>query len=65
MSSINSLLDKIIALETAIKKKYPKQDGRVKLANCKQKVDYFFADPDSTNQMEWANKYHEELVNCL
>lgn len=64
MSSINSLLDKIIVLEKAIKKKYPKQDGRVKLANCRQKVDYSFNEPDP-NMMEWNSRYHTELENCL
>jgi hypothetical protein len=64
MSSINSLLDKIIALEKAIKKKYPKQAGRVRIANAKQATDYSFNDPDP-NMMEWNSRYHTELENAL
>lgn len=65
MSSINSLLDKIIALEKAIKKKYPKQAGKVRIINAKQTTDYSFKDPESINQMEWANKYHDVLAEML
>ncbi len=64
-TGINNLLDQIITLEKAIKKKYPKQDGRVKIANAKQAVDYSFPDPETANKMEWSSRYYTELQNRL
>lgn len=64
-SGLNDLLDKIIKIEEQIKKKYPKQVGRVRIANAKQNVDYAFPDRDTINQMEWAAKYYTELENVL
>jgi hypothetical protein len=64
-SGINDLLDKIIVLEKQIKKKYPKQEGRVKIANAKQKVDYSFPEPETANKMEWSSRYYAELENSL
>ncbi len=64
-SGINDLLDKIINLEKSIKKKYPKQAGRVKIANAKQSVDYSFPDPETANKMEWSSRYYKELQNQL
>lgn len=64
-SGLNHLLDKILQLEKDIKKKYPKQEGRVKIANAKQAVDYSFPDPSSANIMEWSSRYYTELENRL
>lgn len=63
-TGINDLLTKIEKLEKDVRKRYPKQEGRVILANLKQKIDYSFKE-DEPNSMEWASRYHQELENCL
>lgn len=64
-SGINDLLDKIITLEASIKKKYPKQAGRVKIENAAGTVDYSLGPIEEVNRMEWNARYYEELQNQL
>jgi len=64
-SGLNDLLEKILLTEKSIKKKFPKQQGMVKIANAKQNADYSFPDHDSANKMEWSSRYLTELTNCL
>jgi hypothetical protein len=63
-TGINDLLEKIEKAEKKVRQRYPKQEGRVILANLKQKIDYSFKE-DEPNSMEWASRYFNELENCL
>jgi hypothetical protein len=64
-SGINDLLERISTLEEKVKAKYPRAEGKVKIANAKSNVQYSFKDPETANSMEWAARYYEELNNIL
>jgi hypothetical protein len=56
---INELLERAEKLECQIKKLYPKQSGRVRIAEAKQFVDYEIG--KDADQMKWIVKYCQEL----
>ena len=55
---INALFEKIDTMEREILKKFPKQKGRVKIANAKTNADYEAKEGD---EYHWAHIYHKEL----
>lgn len=59
---IDSLFDQIDELEKKIRKKHPKQKGRVIIANAKQKADYEVGKEDI---MRWAHTYFTQLEKSL
>lgn len=60
---IKDVLNDIEKLEKDIKKKYPKQRGRVIIANAKEVTDY--AVGKETDQFTWLINYRRELVARL
>ena len=58
----NLLLEHIIDVETKIKKKYPKQKGKVLITSAKQAADYSVDDKKS---QDWCVAYFKELSNRL
>ena len=59
---LEALFEDIEKLEKDIRKKHPKQRGRVLIANAKQRADYE-SSPD--NDVEWAHNYKLELEKEL
>jgi hypothetical protein len=59
---LDAMIEKIDVLEKEIKKKYPKQAGRVKIANAKALTDYEISEE---HEMEWLLHYIGSLRNQL
>jgi hypothetical protein len=55
------LYEDVIVLEKEIRKKYPKQDGRVKIANAKSDIDMEVGRIDNTNEVPWMIQYRDKL----
>lgn len=61
-TGINALFELIDDLEKQVRIKYPKQRGRVMIANAKQIADYEVGKDDV---MLWAHTYQKELKKHL
>ena len=59
---IDALFNQIEELETLVKKKFPRQKGRVMIATAKQVADYEVGKEDV---MKWAHIYSQELKKYL
>jgi len=65
-STMDRLFEEIDSLEIRLKKKYPKQKGRVILANIKTDIDYEIGKPsDSIEEMRWCRIYVDRLKSHL
>jgi hypothetical protein len=66
VSTIDKLFDEVDDLEKQVKKKYPKQKGRVILANIKTEIDYEIGKPsDNSEKLRWFRKYADSLKKVL
>ena len=62
MNNLEALFEDIEVLEKEIKKTWPKQKGRVILANIKTDVDYEFGSPETdVEHLKWAAEYKSKL----
>ena len=60
--NLERLFEDIEVLEAEIKKKWPKQKGRVIIANIKTEVDYELGKPEGDMEnLKWANEYKSKL----
>lgn len=65
-STIDALFEDIERYESEIKKKNPKQKGRVILANLKTDVDYEVGKPsDNSEQIKWCRVYVDKMRRYL
>lgn len=65
-STMNKLFDNIDTLEGEIKKRFPKQKGRVILANIKTEIDYEMGKPSNDiEQLKWCRLYVDKLRDNL
>lgn len=55
------IYDEVTTLEKTIRKKFPKQDGRVKIANAKSDIDMEVGRIDNTNEIPWMIQYRDKL----
>jgi hypothetical protein len=60
-----NLYDEIIALEKSIRKKHPKQSGRVIIANIKSKLDMVVGRMNNHNEIQWIMSYKDELKKVV
>lgn len=66
ISTIDKIFEEVDQLESQIKKKFPKQKGRVLLANLKTEIDYEIGKPDNTSeQLRWFRKYVDNMKKAL
>ena len=64
--SISNLTSEIEKTEDRIKSTFPKQKGRVAIAEAKQNADYALGKPsNSTEEMRWAVEYLSNLKSYL
>lgn len=61
--NVDTLMNQIESLEKEIKKRHPKQKGRVLLANAKTKVDYELG--KDAHFLQWNRQYRDELERIL
>jgi hypothetical protein len=55
------LYDEVSTLEKSIRKKFPKQSGRVMIANAKCDMDMCFGRMDTLNEVQWLMQYRDKL----
>ena len=62
MTTINQMFDRIEDLEKQLRKKFPKQKGRVMIANIKSALDFTVG---RENEVKWATEYMNKLKEAV
>ena len=67
MSVVNKdkIYDEISILEKKIRKMYPKQEGRVMIANAKSYIDSTVGRVCNMNESKWILDYRDKLTGIL
>jgi hypothetical protein len=55
------LYDDVVTLEKEVRKRFPKQSGRVMIANAKQLIDMELGRMDNANEVPWMIQYRDKL----
>ena len=56
-----ALYEEVSTLEKSIRKKFPKQSGRVMIANIKSDMDMCIGRMDAVNEIQWLIEYRDKL----
>lgn len=56
-----ALYEEVSTLEKSIRKKFPKQSGRVMIANIKSDMDMCVGRMDAVNEIQWLIEYRDKL----
>ena len=56
-----ALYEEVSTLEKSIRKKFPKQSGRVMIANIKSDMDMCVGRMDAINEIQWLIEYRDKL----
>ena len=57
----DKLYEEVVTLEKSIRKKNPKQAGRVMIANTKSDMDMCIGRMTSVNEIQWLIEYRDKL----
>lgn len=57
------IYEEVSTLEKSIRKKYPRQEGRVMIANAKSDIDMEIGRIDTANEVKWMLQYRDKLKN--
>lgn len=60
-SDKDKIYEEISTLEKSIRKKHPKQSGRVMIANAKSDIDMCFGRVTALNETQWLIEYRNKL----
>ena len=60
-----ALYEEVSSLEKSLRKKFPKQHGRVMIANLKCDMDMCVGRMDNVNEVQWLMQYRDKLKDAI